>query len=451
MPPNNVPANIPSNWSSVAPAPIDPGLGLGAFIVLEYTSTVGSRLEHCILFVAKEWDSMYDLIRAPGVFMENLRKAYKSTPEHDHGSIGNVKWEFNTPISIVIEPLTSPTPANKVALMGLSKLYPALMEAMDDGLGAHEFSARVKEASSKAPEGFTWSDKVPPMVPTEVELSDPSARGESKTKRASQVTLNVEENWAADLPKVSSSGTYTSGAAESPTSPPVGAEFFPLQYVAEFALKTRTLYIRYIPHETTHAGTFGDRPGDEITAITVNPVQGINMTFLHQDIVFSKSELTPSILADRRARFAMNFITDIRFLNQPSLLQVTPPAYLSTSPLLYAMSTVTLPTPTHVPTTRPEFHPFAVENGKQTGASAPSVFIDSVWPDPDQITFSDADKQRLFPLGNPTPEPDSPSPLCTVVVSTPVVQPNGTIIFVTSELIIKSYEPEIPGQHGGGG
>jgi len=442
MPPTNIPANTQQNWKPLPPLTLDPGLGLGAFIVLEYTSTVGARLEHCVLFLAKEWDSMYELIRAPGVFMEALRNAYKATPKHDHGTMGNLMWEFNTPITIVIEPLTAPTAANKVLLMGLTELYPSLMNALDDSLTADEFATAVTTGASTPPAGFSWSSKIPPMAQTDVDMIVPTGSGGYQPKKIGHVMMNNETNWAKNAPKVSSTGTFTTGSTGTPPPPPVGTNFFPLQYVAEFALQTRTLYIRYIPHATTSAGTFGDTAGDEITAITVDPVQGTHLAFLHQDIVFSKSDLTPGTLADRRARFAMNFITDLRFLNKPSLLKVKPAAYLSTSPLLYAMNTVTLPTPTHKPILRPKVRPLAVKSAKPTPASAPTVIIDSVWPDPDQVKFSTGDLAAMFPPGNPTPEPDPPSPLCTVLVTTPVQQPNGTIVYVTAELIIKSYEPE---------
>lgn len=437
-----IPANTQANWTTPAPLIIDPGLGLGAFVALEYTSTVGARLEHCVLFLAKEWDSMYDLIKAPGVFMEALRNAYKSTPLHDHGGTDKLEWEFNSPISIVIEPLTAPTAANKILLMGLTELYPLLLNALDDSLTANEFAAAVKSGATTSPPGFSWSAKVPPMGTTDVEMIVPTGSGGYQSKKIPYLMMGNETNWAAKVPKVSSTGQITSGSTGTPPPPPVGTPFFPLQYVAEFALKTRTLYIRYIPHATTSAGTFGATKGDEITAITVDPVQGTHLAFLHQDIVFSKAELTPPILSDRRARFAMNFLTDVRFLNELSLLKVMPKAYLSTSPLVYAMNTVDLPAPTNKPMKRPKIRPLAVQNGKPTLASAPTVIIDSVWPDPDKVKFSQNDMAAMFPPGNPTPEPDPPSPLCTVLVTTPVLQPNGTIVFVTAQLIIKSYEPE---------
>jgi len=454
--------NKQSNWKPL-PKPLkDPELGLASFIMLEYNSFPDERLEHCVLMIPKHWDTMYELIRAPGEFVEFWRKVYKDTPYHAHGGPNRKEWEFTEPITIVIEPLTAATAANKVLLLGLSTLWPGLANAMDPSLTVEEFAIAVKEGAKVSPT-TTWSNKVPNVADVPVELWE-KGHGGKLVKKVKKVPLVGNEAMPKTYPSPLPGGFIPAGPSY-PGGPPVGTAPFPLQFVAEFALKTRTLYIRYIPHDTTPVGTFSWAANrDELTTMTVDPVQGTRISYLHVDIAFDPATITHEIVAESRARFAMNFITDLTFMNEPGLIRVkqksgphAPEGFMSTAPLIYAVNTVALPDPTSDPITRPVIAPLATtSDGKPTPASAPMVILDSVWPDPAKKKYTAKDISAMRntatpPSGNPpptNPTEENPTPLCLVLVTTPVVV-NGVVTYVTSQVIVKSYAPEEDPPFGG--
>src|SRR5436853_328442 len=75
--------------------------GLAGLVPLDY----GSRYEHSVVLVPSTWDSMFDLIRAPGQFAAAAQMSYGSgTPEDSTNT--KIEWTLLSPITITIEPLT---------------------------------------------------------------------------------------------------------------------------------------------------------------------------------------------------------------------------------------------------------------------------------------------------------------------------------------------------------
>ena len=356
--------------------------GLGAFVTLDYTTiNKTGRFEHAILLLPQTRDSMYELIRAPGVFVEAFRGRYKSTPKHYHNVMASKWWQFAKPITISIEPLTIPSPSNAMTLSALSTLYPGFAAIADNWkvTTPSEFLSQVLEASRPASGG---------------------------------VSIGYKECKA-----------WPSQGALSPKNP------FPLQYVAEFALKTRTITIKYVPDSTRSSKWQFNYP---ITLSTINPVQNTNLTFLHFDADFGNgSNHTYASVADARAKFALDYITDPSFIDG-----LTKPTYvdshgnsvgdgmISKAPFIYNVDQNILPASGPVQHTVP----FVRGDGitiKGTTYYQPTLLIDSVWPDPATV-----------PASEPVP------PICYLLSGGPVVEypvGSGEFYFVTSHGLVKAY------------
>ncbi len=184
--------------------------GLGAFVRLDYNTNT----EHAIVLMAKEWGSLKDFIATPGIFIENWRSKYGSTPDHKHLKFDSKIWELEGPITFIIEPLTVPTSSNAMTLASLDPLYP--------GLGAV-----ARKWMTTTPEKF----------------------------------LN---NVMAEI-----SAPYTSWDTGE-TGYVAGMAPFTFAYIAEFAIKTRTITIKYIPRTDVNTPTYSHL---DITSITVNHVK----------------------------------------------------------------------------------------------------------------------------------------------------------------------------------
>ena len=269
--------NIPNSGSTLGSGSVANSLkhftpdqdGLGAFVILDYSvDALHPRHEHAVVLLPEHWNSLYDLIRAPGNFMEMWRNRYSSTPKINPMSQVPTPWHFKGPITIVIEPLTIPSPSCLVLLESLSTLYPAYKSIVDSSLTEPAaFKQLVIEGAS--------ANKLPKK---------------SKTKQATEY-----DNWIS-----------------------TGSNPFPLQYVAEFALLTHTLTIWYIPRDLTgnlnsKGEIFYDNLDDQITAITENIVDQTRLSLLHFDLVMP-ANVSFSEMNDKRTRFAINLMADYEYL-----------------------------------------------------------------------------------------------------------------------------------------
>ena len=362
---------------------IDPNTeGLGAFVTLDYTTIdFKTRYEHAIVLIPKNWDSMYELIRAPGSFVEMYRQAYSLTPEHKHNGVPSRVWDLKGPVTIIIEPLTVPSPANVAILNSLVNLYPGLVAATAN-----------------------WADRTPRQFLTDILAA---------VNSPAPVSWNLN-GWVTE-----SKGT--SGTTDIPITKNISR--FPLQYVAEFALKTRTLTIKYIPRPAPLVPTM--KFSLPITLTTINPVQNTDLTFTHFDADFGNSKSIAAV-ADARAKFAMDFIVDPAFMNNLILdqrvIQSTAPSMATN---VAASLTVTQPKAT------PDKSPLKYKGiGITFSSSGPTyyqsrVVIDSVWP---------------FPDNTHVPASEAVPPLC-FLVSGHYVLINGVWYIETAGILEKAYAP----------
>ncbi|HRF60293.1 MAG TPA: hypothetical protein PLH94_10335 [Fimbriimonadaceae bacterium] len=279
--------------------------GIGAFVLLDYSTGYDpSHLEQSVVFVPSTWESMWELLRAPGTFMNMVMRSYTQVWGYDAATQQVNKavssWPFAEPITIHIEPLTAPSPSNLATLEGLSFLYPQFKGLLD----APATYGSVKDALT----GFRRNVIAAAQVPATALVG------------AVEANASLIKKLSARQPGKGTSGgavpqftTHPSGAVLPPPIPS-----FPLHYVAEYALDTRVLTIRYVPRYVTYP-TAADKLGrrmesTQITPLTINPIQYMNFTFLHFDIAFSQPR-TPESVAEARANFAMDFIENPLSLN----------------------------------------------------------------------------------------------------------------------------------------
>lgn len=348
--------------------------GLGAFVKLDYDS----RYEHAIVLLASNFDSMYDLIYAPGKFVENWRQRYHRTPDHDQLGSSKPDWVFETPITIMIEPIALPSPANANILLGLGHLYPALIPIAQHWQGtspsafAESISGAVSSPSSKIWNRLTYPTGVAPFVP---------------------------------------------------------------QYVAEFAIKTRTLTIRYFPRvlPDTQGKTVFPRHSrhymEPMTSMTIDPVANTELNFLHFDIVFGFDTnnkpvpaQTPQQVADCRARFAMDFINDPGFMNTLTW----PGTYYSDAPFLAPRRANSLPKRVF-PNDYPAIPNQTLVPMEKQAPFQPRVVIDSVWPDPDDIPLPTARTATTGGTVTTQSDPTEMPPICILLTGTAITF-NGTTV-----------------------
>jgi hypothetical protein len=333
--------------------------GLGAFVVLDYTLDPNHpRFEHAIV-VIPHWNSMHALLTSPGFFMEQWRKRYLKTPPLVPTDTNPATWDFESPITIVIEPLNTPTAANLMFLEALAPLYPGF------GGIASKLLNVPKEVRPLSLKQFESAVKIAAAGPV------------------------MNSNWGS------------SGASQP----------FPLRYIAEFALMTRTLTLRYLPPDQSDlTDILFDRPEDKITAITENKVQGTNLSFLHFDLVLP-GEVVYSEMMDIRARFAINFLANTTFLNNVTI--VTNPTNLTTF----------LDTHTHF------------QASSKTQSLTASVPVAHSSPRPNCISWG----PRSLILDSIPPAPSDGDPVPPPCVLVPTIPTSSGYPITTGT--IKAYEP----------
>jgi hypothetical protein len=294
--------------------------GLAGLVPLDY----GSRYEHSVVLVPSTWDSMFDLIRAPGQFAAAAQMSYGSgTPEDSTNT--KIEWTLLSPITITIEPLTVQSQSTYQTLQMLSTYY--------------DFTALITEFEITTPHDFSLGVKA-------------------------AATTTTAKNYPG----------------------------FPLVYVAEFAVDTRILQIKYIRPSTPPAPLFTNF----ITPATWSRVGATDLGFLHFDVDFG-SDRSYETVADARASIAMDYIANPLIVNQWLQPQnINKHANMPSN------------------TSNPVLHPTgnSGDNGFSKGAGGlfsagklsqltqttlgdqpaqlfgppkcdPTVVIDSVWPDPD--------------------------------------------------------------------
>lgn len=326
--------------------------GLGAYVPLDYSTDHGGRFEHAIVVLPQTWNSMYDLIYSPAGFMDTYRGQYADTPAHHHYGLLNKRWGFEQPITVQIQPLTLPGPATGSMLQSLDPMFP--------GLGAI---------------GKNWATTTPRSFLQKVlTVLQPYRNGESgevsavNASEAKALTSQGVKLWPMD-------GTNLLQPA------------FRLQYVAEFAIRTRALRIWYVPQASPPLKRFS--PSFALTTTTLNPVKNTDMTLMHVDVDFGSAGNAAPRVADARARFATEFIVDPAFMNSVAR-PTTKPFLKSNAPFLPTHPAITLPQ------SQASVHPNVQVKGHAITIGSksyhqPTLTIDSVWPEP-PATADDPDE-----------------------------------------------------------
>lgn len=214
--------------------------GRTALVPLDY----GSHYEHSLVYLGDRWETLRDLIAAPGDFYNSLRESFVATPNLGTHQSPVYDWELAEPITVVLESLS---PASVATGQLLACLGPQAAPLM----------AEVRR----------WED---------------------------------------------SPHDYRLAMIDACLSPNEANGQRPVHYIAEIALATRFLYVRYVPHEGV-----SDRLSNRITPITLSHIAGTNMSYMHFDIDCEslsydgdpkKSESTERCRALRKAEFAMDYV-----------------------------------------------------------------------------------------------------------------------------------------------
>ncbi len=370
-----------------------PAAGLGAYVSLDYTVGGDARFEHAVVLLASQWEDLYHLIYNPSFFVEAWRQRYGSTPDHSHAGFTTPEWFMLGPITIVIEPLTSYTPKNFVLLKSLETLYPGF-GALNIGMAIDAFPSAVINAAN-AP------------------LSD----------------------WSSIRP--------TKGL------PPLTAKPFPLAFIAEFAIATRTLSVYYIPQPPAPERRYQSG----ITQMTINKVAYTDLHLLHFDLVMPEGAARHQV-ATSRAEFVMDY------LENPAVVgSVEAPGYLhAAAAFLPDEKAQNLMVTPGVATSVPQFR----------SAGPPSVIIDSVWAGPQSLDpgVEAREKELRYDLlklrsskGLPVIDgmSSSPSgafegsnsgnsgdgpPVCVVANSTPYYENGQLVGYILGGVLVKVYNYE---------
>ena len=213
------------------------------------------RLEHSIILHPDDFESMVDLIYAPGPFVEDAKARYIIDASSQSDDLRKLPWQFHKGyLTIVIEPLTVPTQSTIASLMRYSTIYPLFAAAVD-----YYFS------EGGAPAAETMAVKQEKFKNQVVTAATPST------------------------------GKTFAGA-----------------YFAEFALDTNILMIKYIT-PPADSGTVR-RYQNKITPVTNNWLAKTTTKFLHFDLVIPKGikggptrHMNSALL---RAQLAVDYICD---------------------------------------------------------------------------------------------------------------------------------------------
>lgn len=361
--------------------------GLGCFVPLDY----GSRYEHSVIVVPRDWDAMYDLICAPQTFMEGARHSYGMGTPTD-AAHAPIPWTMEWPITIMIRPLTEATQRTRHTLNLLNGYY-KFQQLLDEWelLRPAEFRAQVIGAANDPQD--------PPIL----------------THAKGPVT------------------------ALDPWTP------FDLKFVAEFAIDTRVLHIMYVPQIPMPDGA-NQRYQSHITPATWSQVGRSDLHFLHFDVDFGTSR-TYQTVAEARAQLAMDYIVDPSIVNTwlgrinmtpnpapPHSHVITPPSNTTSDPHGFYVADGSLaeagqmgqilqtPAPSQAPIS------FTAPNRDV------SVVIDSVWPVIPDGKVAAAVKRRNDIVTLST-DPPPPPYLCINIATDGSVLGDGTV---------KWYQPPTP-------
>ncbi|MBS1715816.1 MAG: hypothetical protein JST30_15925 [Armatimonadetes bacterium] len=300
--------------------PISPAWvpGAGAFVLLDYrTGHNPTHLEHSVVFLPESWESLSELIAAPQVFANRVLKSYREVNGYNVAtSRADLKindWPLAGPVTVHIEPLTSPSFQNLAVLEALSPLYPGFADLLsmpsEETLGSTiaKFRNRVIAASTMNAD------------PTQV-----AAAGTAYDKEIAKLIVRDKprEDRKQDGFKTGGGsgpfgrGPRGGGSLFEPPAPQPST--FDLQYIVEFALDTRLITVRYVPRATDYAtvDVAPQRYLRPVTPVTRNPVKSTRLHFLHFDLDMSDTDDYHVDMADRRAAFAMDYLENPLRLNE---------------------------------------------------------------------------------------------------------------------------------------
>lgn len=339
--------------------------GRAALVPLDY----GTRYEHAVIFISDDWESLHALIKAPKPFFDAVRGSFTSTPNIGTTANPYFAWDFQGPVTILIEPLTVSSSSSHELLLAFAQGRPQMQK---------------------------W------FIPdSDIAPSD-----------------------------------YRSAVMDFCTDDPD-----PIRYMAEFALETRVLTIRYVPQLAGSIRRFQNR----ITPATMNYVEGTSLTLLHFDMDFSQpaydqgpSKVEPTFMcrAARKADFVMDYLeyaidgegrhTRVPFLQH--LFGANPEQvwWQAAGSMASCGSDLSMSAPTS--REAPTF-----KNGLD-----PVVVVDSVWPNVEpQATYADLN-------GTGDPEPEQPCVLYSLLGwdanNQPVYAPNSPY-YVPGRVVVKAYSP----------
>lgn len=266
--------------------------GVGTVVKLDYSVNSDSRNEYAVVLISDQWHTLRELLYDPQEFVLEWQRRYNGTPEMVFGDGPHKNWSIVGPFSIILEPLTVATPANIALLHGLKSMYPGVVAPLTNvnALTPLQFQDQIMTALAHPTPDVVTSN---PFEFTILKEKTCCETGKTTTEH-----LDPKET-----------------AQEFGTQPPQG----PLAYIAEFAVLTRTVTIRYVPRKAPTRNWF--KPLDEydgngglkdFTGINLNHVAGTDLMLMHFDIAFGKRHRHTDVSA-RRADFVMSFLEEVGF------------------------------------------------------------------------------------------------------------------------------------------
>lgn len=385
--------------------------GTGAFVLLDYSTTNNTdRNEHCVVFLPDSWGSLHELMRAPAAFMDNVLRAYTEVKDVTGSKV--TQWPFAAPITIHIEPLTSPSPTNIAMLTALSGLYPLFKNALehinDESFSLSTFrqlvidGAKVKASPAELQK---LADRHRSMLKSMVQTNGSS--GQSQNQGTSGGPSSGPGGWIAE-------------DFEEPALLPNLTELY---FVIEYALNTRVLSVKYIP-QPPRASTDTNRRYfyRRLTDVTVNPVGLTAAQFIHFDMEFEPGERTHMLVAEERANLAMEYLEHPALLNH--IVGAAAVHLGTTQKLTYHLLSADLTTTGHELKQKDKLGNPAGPVFTIPAGFDPTVILDSVLPDPSNLPTGVYDPTNV-PQGT-----DPVAPPCTVVYYV-----NGVPYYI----IIKNY------------
>jgi hypothetical protein len=405
--------------------------GLGAFVLLDYrTGFDPDHLEHSVVFLPEDFDTLHDLMARPQEFFNKVLSSYSEVKGYNAGTgaadIAVSQWPLAGPVTIHIEPLTSPSFQNLAMLQALSTLYPGFAN-----LGS-------------LPRGGTLDESIGSFRNAVIAAAQTGANPTQMAAAGAQYDawvagLQVREKPDGSNPRDPEppahhgrtnavvSGTMHGRTAQIPPRIPVPTlpTTFALQYVVEFALDTRLVTVRYIPRHVQYPSVISSSDlahfTHSVTPVTRNPVKYMGFEFLHFDIDMSGATDYHAEMAERRADFAMDFIKNPNSLG--AILGNVAPASGQPPYMLMTDQLTQTGNPLHQkfggPTSQP---PIAWPMNRD-----PVIILESVRPDPSQDWSSVGAPANIQPLGDN--DPTNPTP-CVIVVYV-----NGVPVYI----VVKNY------------